>query len=123
MPITSQGKVYAFGTMAGMQPQDLLTVPGEYMDEIAGNANPAQASMVETPRVNPLYVLGALVLLLVILKIASEHEKSGMEPHLMGIGVWNFIVVGILAVLFLVASKAILNKYPVSGLTQIVNAA
>jgi hypothetical protein len=123
MPITTSGEVYAFGAGPGMQPQDLLTVPRDFQEEIAGGGVPARVGEVETPKINPLYMLGAIVLLLVILKIASEHEKAGMETHLMGIGVWNFIVVGILALLFLVSSRAILNKYPVSGLTQIVNAA
>ena len=123
MPITAQGDIYAFGVGPGMQPQDLLSTPQEFIDEIAGGATPANVTQPAEPKINPLYMLGAIVLLLVILKVGSEHEKAGMETHLMGIGVWNFIVVGILALLFLVSSRAILNKYPVQGLTQIVNAA
>ncbi len=123
MPITAQGDIYAFGAGPGMQPQDLLSIPADFTDEIAGGANRAPITQMEEPKINPLYMLGAIVLLLVILKIASEHEKAGMETHLMGIGVWNFLVVGILALLFLVAMRAIFNKYPVSGITQIVNAA
>jgi hypothetical protein len=123
MPVTQSGQVYAFGTGPGMQPQDLLSVPDGFMDEIAGTASPAQVASPTENKVNPLYVLGGIFLLLVLAKVGSEHEKSGMQPHLMGVGVWNFVVVGILAVLFLVSSKAILNKYPVPGLTQVINAA
>jgi hypothetical protein len=122
MPITTAGDVYAFGVGPGMQPQDLLSTPQGYMEEIAGGAASATIADPVESKINPLYMMGAVVLLLVLLKIGSEHEKAGMDTHLMGIGVWNFIVVGILALLFLVSSKAILNKYPVSGLTQIVNA-
>ena len=123
MPITTSGQTYAFGLGPGMQPQDILTTPQEFIDEIAGGASPAPITQPVQSKVNPLYMLGAVVLLLIILKIGSEHEKAGMETHLMGIGVWNFIVVGILALLFLVSSRAILNKYPVQGLTTLVNAA
>jgi hypothetical protein len=106
-----------------MQPQDLLSTPDGFMDEIAGTASPAPVSDPVVNKVNPLYVLGGIFVLLVILKVGSEHEKSGMEPHLLGVGVWNFVVIGIMALLFLVAGKAILNKYPIAGLTPIFNAA
>lgn len=123
MPITQSGQVYAFGTGPGMQPQDMLSLPYDIDDIANQNVTQAPANVPEVAKVNPLYILGGIVILLVLLKVGSQHEKSGMEPHLMGIGVWNFVVVGIMALLFLVAGKAILNKYPVPGLTTIINAA
>ena len=38
------------------------------------------------------------------------------------IGMRNFLVIGMIAVLFIVIVKVIVTKYPVSGLTDVVNA-
>ena len=76
-----------------------------------------------TANVNYLWYLFGVLVLLAIMKYASEHEKRGFDPQFLGIGVWNFFSVGILAMLFLVTGKAIFNKYPVPGVTGLFNAA
>jgi len=38
------------------------------------------------------------------------------------VGIRNFIVIGIMAMLFILLMKVVFNKYPVQGLTQMVNA-
>ena len=38
------------------------------------------------------------------------------------LGVRNFVVIGMIAVLFIVVVKVIFTKYPISGLTDVVNA-
>lgn len=40
----------------------------------------------------------------------------------MKVGVRNFFVVGIMAVLFIVLAKVIVTKYPVKGLSEVVQA-
>lgn len=41
---------------------------------------------------------------------------------MMKLGVKNFLMVGVMALLFIVMAKIIVNKYPVTGLTDVVNA-
>ena len=38
------------------------------------------------------------------------------------LGIRNWVLVGIMAILFIVVAKVIVNKYPVAGLTTVVNA-
>ena len=38
------------------------------------------------------------------------------------IGMRNFLVIGMIAVLFIVVVKVIVTKYPITGLTDVVNA-
>ena len=67
----------------------------------------------------------AVVVLVLVLKYAMQHEKSGMSPSFMGIGVYNFLAVGLMAELFIILSKVIVNKY--SGkwpaMTTLINTA
>ena len=39
------------------------------------------------------------------------------------VGLYNFAVVGIMALLFIVVMKMIVGKFPIPGLTEVVNAA
>lgn len=68
------------------------------------------------------YLFGLLVLL-IGLKYLSEHEKAKMQVAVIGIGVWNWVVITLMAILGITVSKAIFNRYPVRGITQIVNSA
>lgn len=38
------------------------------------------------------------------------------------LGLKNFIMIGVMAILFIVVAKVIVNKYPVAGVTQVINA-
>ena len=38
------------------------------------------------------------------------------------LGMRNFLVIGMIAVLFIVVIKVIVTKYPIAGLTDVVNA-
>jgi hypothetical protein len=38
------------------------------------------------------------------------------------LGIRNWVLVGIMAILFIVVAKVIVNKYPLAGLTDVVNA-
>jgi hypothetical protein len=90
------------------------------------NFNPEAAAVgnsTTAPTPNYLWYLLAIFVILVILKIAVEHEKSGMDVAFVGVSVYNWVAIGLMAALFLVVIKTILNKYPVSGFTQIFNAA
>ena len=132
MPQTQSGQIYPFDAGPGVGYQDILTmVPysmgdvntvlpstgepmSDYMDAKTGDV---------TPKVNYLWYLLAIFLLLVLLKYASEHEKTDMQPAIAGIGVYNFVVIGIMAMLFSIVGKVIFNKYPVKGVTQLFNMA
>lgn len=77
---------------------------------------------IPSPTSYAYYFIGFIVLL-AVMKYASEHEKAKMDPKILRIGVWNFFSVGILATFFIVGFKVILAKYPVAGLSQIIGAA
>ena len=38
------------------------------------------------------------------------------------LGMRNFLVIGMIAILFIVVAKVIFTKYPITGLTDVVNA-
>jgi hypothetical protein len=37
-------------------------------------------------------------------------------------GIRNWVLIGVMAILFIVMAKVVVNKYPVRGLTDVVNA-
>lgn len=41
---------------------------------------------------------------------------------MLNLGIRNWLLVGVMAVLFIVLAKVILTKYPIKGLSDIVNA-
>ncbi len=46
-----------------------------------------------------------------------------MDVSNMKIGLYNFLIVGIMALLFIVLMKMLTTKYPIKGLTEVVHAA
>lgn len=44
-----------------------------------------------------------------------------MDKKLAGVGLVNLIVIAVFVMLMIVGSKVVLNQYPVSGLTEMVN--
>ena len=131
---TLSGQYAPIGLGWGLQAQDLMTLPVNSLNPVATPAlqAPDAAGNIDVtatdqaaapPRHNYLLVMLGIVVLLIVLKYASEHEKSGMQPSLVGIGLWNWIVVTIMAVLGLATAKTLVMKYPVKGLTEVIGAA
>ena len=125
MPADNSGNAYAFdlrGIGSPLKVQDRLTAPLS----LSGGSSivSADAGMISLPdeSVNPLWYLLAVFAFLVIARFATEHENSGIDPKFMSIGIYNFLAVGIMATLFIVVEKIIINKWPVKGFQQLVNA-
>lgn len=124
--VTQGGRAYPMENRMGVGIQDQLTLSGTMQPmgiPTSGIEDDALFESSQAPKVNYLWYILGVVILLAGLKYASEHEKSGMEPRIVGVGVYNWIVVGVLAMLFMLVGKTILNKYPVKGLTDLFNAA
>lgn len=133
MPITTQGQVYPLQSIQGVGIAQALTIPGNASSFISVGT-PADSGVITPtvvpassptvlPQANYVYYLLGIIVLLAVLKYASEHEKSDMDPRIAGIGMYNFVVIGIMAMLFNVSAKVIFAKYPVKGISQIVGAA
>jgi hypothetical protein len=45
-----------------------------------------------------------------------------MEVNVMNLGLKNFLMVTVIAIVGIVAFKVVFNKYPVKGITDVVNA-
>jgi hypothetical protein len=93
-----------------------------------GNATNAGIQAASGPPPNVLPYIGGLIILLIILKYAMEHEKSGLDPKVLGINVANWITVTLLAIFGIVSAKAIVNRSStttgvVGGIKSIINAA
>ena len=58
---------------------------------------------------------------LLILKYTA-NRRDDMTPSILGIGVYNFLAVTLMAIFGIVGMKVIFNKYPVPGMTDVVNA-
>lgn len=128
MPLLPNGSPFAFdlsGRGSSIPIQDRLTqstsvgnMDNSFADtgaNVSGNTSTTVSS------VNYLWYFAAIVAFLIVLKYASEHEKSEFQPSLVGIGVWNFVTIGIMAMLFLATMKVIVNKYHIKGVTDLVN--
>lgn len=129
MPVTQDGTIYAFDSFPGVGPQDILTQAGfAGIDDTPGAATvvqtvqkQAQAAGGVTPKVNYLWYFLGIFVLLVGMKYAG-HKASGAQPQLAGVGVYNFVVIGVMAMLFILTGKVIFNKYPIKGVTDLFNA-
>jgi len=123
MPATRSGQVYPISA-SGMGIDTALTMSGNISGYAAGQTPEAQVFSEYDSDSSPNYLwyIAGVFVLLVILKIASEHERSGFNPGFMGVGFWNLAVVGIMATFWILIEKIILNKWHVTGLTEMVNA-
>jgi len=102
----------------GISQQDAKTMP--FFTQASPTATVTTDSP-NRPAVNWLWTLLAVFVFMVLLKIAVEHEKSGMQMSFVGVGVWNFVAVGTMAMFFHVVMKAIFNKWYIKGITDFVN--
>jgi len=128
MPVDSAGRVYGLNASPGISTSSMLTMSNQGADYgVIGQesdsgdyatttVNNASATL---PPANYWAYLLAIFGVLVMLKFASEHEKSGLDPKIAGIGVYNFVVVGIMSSVFIISTKVILTKYPVKGLSNL----
>jgi hypothetical protein len=130
MPVTTGGQAYAFDTSPGIRFQDQLTNANAGINMLMGDTQvdaQATAGVGTTSAKTSASIWITLVVvlgLLIVMKFSIEHEKSGMQPALMGIGIWNWVAVTIMATLGIVTEKALLNKWNyIPGLTDYVNAA
>jgi len=69
----------------------------------------------------PLVWFIGLFAFLGLAKWFGEHPKTPINPEHVHVGGYNFFTVGVIAIVFIAASKLILNRYPVPGLYQVVN--
>lgn len=124
MPVLGNGQTYAFNSGGGgMGVQDRLTQGANALNNPVDAVGTNASVPVPEHRINYMWYLLGVFILLVVIKILSEHEKSKLNPSIMGIGVFNFVVIGIMAMLFMVVAKIIFNKYYVKGITELVVAA
>ena len=135
MPVSQDGSIYPLDAMGGIGQDIFMMMPADYGVANGDSIEPAQLTTQQTagsgqaaasPKTSYLWYIAAVVVLLVIIKFASEHEKSGMDPSFVGIGVYNFIAVTFMAILGIWIVKIIANKYgptagPASGLTDLIN--
>lgn len=125
MPGLSNNTTVFYEDGPGMGALDLATMSDQGFDAMPGTSVSASVSSniaAQTgPTPNYLWYLFGVVVLLVVLKWASEHERSEMQVRLVGIGMWNFVATGLMAALFIFVAKVTLNKYPVKGITPIFN--
>lgn len=120
MAVTQSGQTIAQATGPGVDMLGMLTTGSSFLQGTGGGQltpAPVSPAAVATPSKIPasasayLGTLGAVLALLLVLKFSMEHEKSGMEPHLLGIGVWNLIAVSTMAMLGIACQKIVVNKY------------
>lgn len=122
MPATNSGHAYAFDMTSGANAlQNTLASPENLIGKVSDGQNTDVEMTTKAPAVNYLWYIFGIFILLVVFKFASESSKTSINPSFMGVGLWNFFTVGIMATLFIVVEKTILNKYRVTGLTDIVN--
>ncbi len=122
MPNTVGGGSYGVSFQPGISYADQLTIGG-YSDlgSQPTGAPTAPAVQAGASKTKPLYYVLAIFLLLVVLKYTSEHEKAGMEPKIVGVGVYNMFAITIMAMFGIIIFKIGFNKYQVDGMTDLVN--
>lgn len=120
MPVTSGGVKYAFDASPGVGYDDAIIQSSGNPSVVSAAGDVAGAA--STPKVSTLWYFFGIIALIIALKFSMEHEKSGMDPQLIGIGVFNLLSVTFMALIGFILLKTILNKYNVPGLTDLVNA-
>jgi uncharacterized oligopeptide transporter (OPT) family protein len=139
MPVSQGGYVYPLDAQGGIGDDVMASMAASYGVPTGDDIEPTQGvtdqatfgantASVPTPKASYMWYIAAVVVVLLIIKFASEHEKSGIDPQFVGIGVYNFVAVTFMAVLGIWVVKIIANKYgsatgPTSGLTDLINAA
>jgi hypothetical protein len=123
VPLSTLPGVDIIGGLTQVPINDGLPTPNAVSGGTAALSGTTTGSPTSKNNPQTVYYLIAVLLILVALRYLTEHEKSRMDVHLVGIGVYNWLIVGLLAVTFEAASKAILNRYYVKGVTELFNAA
>lgn len=130
MPINQSGQGYGLTPSPVMSSADYMTMSSTAVqptgaDASAGTLPSSNQAVGATavPQANYWAIILAVIGLMVVVHIATEREGSDIEVAHVKIGVYNFLVIGIEAMLFIVMAKVILAKHPIPGLTQIVGAA
>lgn len=122
MPQTNSGDLYGISFEPGMSRADMYTVAS--FSQVAtqpigtktdsGLSQPAQ-------KTGALWYLLGFVILIFAAKFLVEHEKSGLDPKIMGFGLFNMLAATIMVIPGIAVTKIVLNKYQVKGLTDLVN--
>ena len=124
MPVDTMGQQWGINTGSpGFSTAGQLTSSAYGPLQTGGTGAPVATltTSQNTAPVSALWYLLGIFIILVVLKYASEHEKAGMDPKLLGVGVWNLVAVTLLATLGIATEKILLNKYPIKGLTDLIN--
>jgi hypothetical protein len=62
-----------------------------------------------------------IIALLFLLKYFSENPNTPINPAHVHIGGYNVLAVGTVSIFFIVTLKVFLNRYPIMGLTDVIN--
>ena len=124
MPVTQSGIRYPFDLTPGQSgSMSLGTVDNVFGYSGTSDNNTADVTVTPTnSNMSSIWYFLLVAAILVVIKFLVEHEKSGVQPVIMGVGVYNFIVITLIAILGIAGFKVIFNKYQVPGLTTLVNA-
>jgi hypothetical protein len=100
-------------------PNLALGGPSLYMESIplAGDAE-----QVEKPANTNTVVYWVVIFAALMLLKYTSNRRDDMTPSILGIGVYNFLAVTLMAIFGIVGMKVIFNKYKVPGMTELVNA-
>lgn len=66
----------------------------------------------------PQFFLVGFILLLAILWVVRQNSEA-LQRDVLGINVYNLVVIGVTAVIFISLGKVITSRWPVPGLTPL----
>ncbi len=87
-----------------------------------GTSNSGALQPTSAPSMAAIWYYFAIIVVIVALKWLIEHEKSGVQPAIVGISVYNWLAISLMSILGIVGFKVIVNKYNIPGLQSLVNA-
>jgi hypothetical protein len=110
-------------TTAGMTPRAIgaAGMPAlTFIDDRPSAHESPQAEMGEGPAAsgNPQFFLVGFVLLLAILWLARK-QSDALQREVLGVNLFNLLVIGTTAVLFISLGKVLTARFPVPGLTPV----
>lgn len=124
MPETNAGVLYGINFNPGMSMQDQLVSTGYSQaayQPLGSNVDTASQSAQAAAPVGAIWFLFGFIAIIFLAKFLSEREGSSINPSLMGFGLFNLVAVSLMAIPGIAVTKIIVNKYPVKGLTDLVN--
>lgn len=122
-PLGMSTKFSGFGGGMGVpqSPAANSPIPQSTSMGVLTDAGQNLAAWVQAGQPSPVTVLIGFALLIALLKFASEHKSTAIDPADLHIGSYNLFAVTVTAIVGIATMKILFNWIQLPGITPLVN--